>query len=130
MAPSDNETIMPAPLPPETRARIVAMLQSGALSADITAATGVSADTIGRIRKQEGIPRANRGGLPPLSQEAIEQVRAALLAGEAVLPVCVRLHHSPRVVRAIRDSIGVTPKKRGRPKGAKNISPDALTVAE
>ena len=118
------------PTSPETRARIVAMLQSGALSADITAATGVSADTIGRIRKAEGIPRVNRGGLPPLSHEAIEQIRAALLAGEPVLPVCVRLHHSPRVVRAIRDSLGVTPKKRGRPKGAKNISSDALTVAE
>ena len=118
------------PLPESTRARIVALLQSGALSSEITAATGASDDTIGRIRKQEGIPRINRGGVAPLSQEAVEQIRAALLAGEAVLTVCVRLHHSPRLVRAIRDSIGVTPKKRGRPKGAKNISPDALTVAE
>ena len=118
------------PLPPETRARIVALLQSGALSSEITAATGASADTIGRIRKQEGIPRANRGGLPPLSQEAIEQIRAALLAGEPVESVRVRLHHSPRVVRAIRDSLGLEPKKRGRPKGAKNISSDALTVAD
>ena len=117
------------PTSPETRARIVAMLQSGALSADITAATGVSDDTISRIRKAEGIPRVNRGGLPPLSPEAVEQVRAALLAGEAVLPICVRLHHSPRVVRAIRDSLGLEPKKRGRPKVVKNISSDALTVA-
>ena len=109
------------PTPPETRARIVALLQSGATHEDIAAATGVSADTIGRIRKAEGIPRANRGGIPPLSHEAIEQIRAALLAGEPVESVRVRLHHSPRVVRAIRDSIGVTPKKRGRPKGAKNI---------
>ena len=118
------------PTPPETRARIVALLQSGATHEDISAETGASTDTIGRIRKQEGIPRANRGGVPPLSQEAVEQVRAALLAGEAVLPVCVRLHHSPRVVRAIRDSIGVTPKKRGRPKGAKNLSSDPLPVAD
>ena len=112
---------MPAPLPPETHARIVALLQSGATSESISAATGASADTIGRIRKQEGIPRANRGGVPPLSPEAVEQVRAALLAGESVESVRVRLHHSPRVVRAIRDSLGLTPKKRGRPKGAKNI---------
>ena len=120
---------MPAPLPASTRARIATMLQSGATSESISAETGASADTISRIRKAEGIPRVNRGGLPPLSPEAVEQVRAALLAGEAVESVRVRLHHSPRVVRAIRDSLGVTPKKRGRPKGAKNISPDALTVA-
>lgn len=118
------------PTSPETRARIVAMLQSGALSADITAATGVSDDTISRIRKAEGIPRANRGGLPPLSQEAIEQVRTALLAGEPVHSIRVRLHHSPRVVRAIRDSLGLEPKKRGRPKGAKNLSSDPLPVAD
>ena len=118
------------PLPPEIRARIVALLKSGATSESISAETGASTDTIGRIRKAHAIPRINRGGLPPLSQEAVEQIRTALLAGEAVLPICVRLHHSPRVVRAIRDSLGLEPKKRGRPKGAKNISPDALTVAE
>ena len=117
------------PISPETRARIVALLQSGATSESISAETGASADTIGRIRKQEGIPRANRGGLPPLSQEAIEQVRTALLAGEPVHSIRVRLHHSPRVVRAIRDSLGLEPKKRGRPKVVKNISSDALTVA-
>ena len=112
---------MPAPLPPETHARIVALLQSGATHEDIAAATGASDDTIGRIRKQEGIPRVNRGGTPPLSQEAVDQIRAALLAGEAVESVRVRLHHSPRMVRAIRDSLGLEPKKRGRPKGVKNI---------
>lgn len=118
------------PLPPETRARIATMLQSGATFEEINAETGASTDTIGRIRKQEGIPRVNRGGLPPLSQEAIEQVRAALLAGESVESVRVRLHHSPRKVRAIRDNLGLTPKKRGRPKVVKNSSSDALTVAE
>ena len=118
------------PLPPETRARIVALLQSGATHEDIAAATGVSDDTIGRIRKQEGISRINRGGVAPLSQEAVEEVRAALLAGEPVHSIRVRLHHSPRVVRAIRDSIGVTPKKRGRPKGVKKLSSDPLPVAD
>ena len=117
------------PLPPEIRARIVALLKSGATSESISAETGASTDTIGRIRKAHAIPRINRGGLPPLSQEAVEQIRTALLAGEAVLPICVRLHHSPRVVRAIRDGLGLTPKKRGRPKVVKNISSDALTVA-
>ena len=109
------------PLPPETRARIATTLQSGATSESISAATGASTDTIGRIRKAHAIPRINRGGIPPLSHEAIEQIRAALLAGEPVESVRVRLHHSPRVVRAIRDSLGLTPKKRGRPKGVKNI---------
>jgi len=118
------------PIAPETRARIVALLQSGAFSVDINAETGVSIDTIGRIRKQEAIPRVNRGGVPSMSPEAVEQVRAALLAGESVESVRVRLHHSARSVRAIRDSLGLTPKKAGRPRGTKKISSDPLPVAE
>ena len=118
------------PLPSETRARIVALLQSGALSEDIAAETGASTDTIGRIRKQEGIPRVNRGGIPSLSPEAVEQVRAALLAGEHVDPIRKRLHHSPRVVRAIQNSLGLEPKKRGRPRVVKKLSSDTLTDAE
>ena len=118
------------PIPPETRARIVALLQSGATSEDISAETGASTDTIGRIRKAHAIPRINRGGVAPLSQEAVEEVRAALLAGEPVHSIRVRLHHSPRVVRAIRDSLGLEPKKRGRPKGVKKLSSDPLPVAD
>jgi transposase len=121
---------MPAPVPESTRARIVALLRSGALSEDIAAETGVSTDTIGRIRKQEAVPRVNRGGVLPMSPEAVEQIRAALLAGEHVDPIRKRLHHSPRVVRAIQNSLGLTPKKRGRPRVVKKISSDTVTDAE
>jgi len=61
--------------------------------------------------------------LPP---EVVAEIGAALLAGDPVRVVCRRRKHSPKLVTAIRDKLGLRPAKGGGKVGAKKISPEPL----
>lgn len=114
---------------PETREAIVAALKAGTPAGTLATTHGVTVRTICRVRTAAGLPVV-RGCGAPLPADERAAIVALLTAGGTDAGIAHDRGHAIPTVKKIRESLGLPAKPRTRYPRVKNLSLDALTIAD